>query len=347
MPYNNVETPIIYTDLGLYAKTNGFLNTSLSTDGYFNLDPTINKYLADLEQDGNLGTEYILLRFNEGYEYYTSAIQKIFHLGFRSAFVSVVNAGSETAFFPATTGSFNNTNADFGWGYTTNNRLSNTMETIGNQLQFNGFNLKLVNDAFIHNNDVPFQLNEISACAAYEFQHSADFNMVLTKSNESINTIESKSGKSFISQGWSSPPMWGDLHPWQNCGSHDFNVPYFRQRNKMANGNNYRRSWTINFSFIDKNTDEKGLYPENYTKENINFETSINPATTEITYYGLLDNFTTKVINMTNGFALPVIFQPDKNYQDFAICKIETENFQATCGSPGFFDIQLTLREIW
>ena len=80
MHYNNVETPIIYTDLGLYAKTNGFLNTSLSTDGYFNLDPTIDKYPADLEQDGNLGTEYILLRFNEGYEYYTSAIQKIFHL---------------------------------------------------------------------------------------------------------------------------------------------------------------------------------------------------------------------------------------------------------------------------
>ena len=343
MAYYNLETPRIFTDIGLYAKMNGFLDTSLSTPGYFNLDPTIHK---NYELEGELITHVTRLRFINGYEQLASGVQAVFYLGAKGDSYNAMLPDAATSIFPDTHGNYNVTTTEFGWGYNASENFDPySLVSVEGIMGTNGIDFAAIFQGEDGSGIPSKYLNEISACAMYEFQHSADFDMVLTQSNESINTIETKSGKTFINQGWSSPPMWGKLAPWQICGSKSNLGSFDAMADKKGFSNTFRRSWTINFSYVDKNTTTKGLYPENYSNKHGILDTIVDGDT--ITYNGIKNDFTNKVINLTNGFALPVIFQPDKNVQEFAICKIETENFSATCVSPGFFDVSLTLREIW
>ena len=341
MAYYNLETPRIFTDIGLYAKMNGFLDTSLSTPGYFNLDPTITKSIPSNEEN----TTY-KLRFIDGYQPLASGVQAVFFLGAKGDSYDAMLPDALSSIFPDTSGNYNVYTSEFGWGYRASGNFDPySLTSVDGAMGTNGIDFATIFTVGSEGTVVDPYLNEISACAMYEFQHSADFDMVLTQSNESINTIETKSGKTFINQGWSSPPMWGKLAPWQICGSKTDLIPFNTMADKKGFSNTFRRSWTINFSYVDKNTTTKGLYPENYSNKHGIFDTIVDGN--DITYNGIKNDFTNKVINLTNGFALPVIFQPDKNVQEFAICKIETESFSATCVSPGFFDISLTLREIW
>jgi len=343
MAHYNVETPRIFTDIGLYAKTNGFLDTTSSTPGYFNLDPTITKSIPWFYAP--YFSEAVKLRFIEGYEPLTTGIQAVFFLGCKAKTFSPIVPDASEIIWGGSVGIAHNLGLmDFGWAYMASSNFSAySLTTVNGILEPNGIDVKGLGDGPWNQGEI--QLNEVSTCCMYEFQHAAEFNMTMTQSNESINTVETKSGKTFVNQGWSSPPMWGELAPWQNTSPYNDPTPHNAVKNKPGLGNTFRRSWNLNFSYLDKNVTSKGLWPSNYTNKFGFFD--VVERRGEVTYNGILDDFTNKVINLTNGFALPVIFQPDKNYHEFAICKIESESFSATCVSPGFFDVQLTLREIW
>ena len=62
---------------------------------------------------------------------------------------------------------------------------------------------------------------------------------------------------------------------------------------------------------------------------------------------GIADTFYTKVVHGTANFKLPFIFQPNKDVDEFAICRINSDSFTLEQVANNVYNVSMTITETW
>ena len=177
----------------------------------------------------------------------------------------------------------------------------------------------------------------------YDMPHSPDLSLTLSYDYKGIKTIETKGGASLSNNFYSKPAMWGEL------GARELSDNPTDEQKFSRSG---RRIWDLSFSYLDDG-DIFGANPSLATTTLVNetgdaeFDTDDTHDTGEFKYNILTDNsFYSQVIHKTQP-GLPFIFQPDKDYPEFAICKFEQKKFDFRQTAPGFYSVKCRIREVW
>ena len=178
------------------------------------------------------------------------------------------------------------------------------------------------------------QAGSIIVGTYYDMSHAADLNINLTFQTGS-KTIETRGG-STLSNTMYRPPLWGDLAPFTLYNPDD---DITHQELKQSS----RRIWDISFSYIDK-TDTFAKYNDlNRYSNQVLSQTDLSLKNGETLLDS--DDFFSQVWNKvgnTNAF----IFQPDKDTNEFAICKL-TKNLKLQEQAPNLYRTTIQFREVW
>ena len=178
--------------------------------------------------------------------------------------------------------------------------------------------------------DADFNIGCLSHGNYFDMPHSPDLKLTLGYETGTKN-IETKGGASLSNTMW-RPPMWGDLGPWELS---DPDSP----TNNQTLAHSSRRIWNLSFSFLSQ-TDTFPKY--NALNRLVDMEETVPDDETLLTS----DDFFSQVWNRV-GTALPFIFQPDKDVNEFAIAKFDQKNISFQQQSPSLYSCSLKIREIW
>ena len=187
-----------------------------------------------------------------------------------------------------------------------------------------------------------FNIGDISAGWIFEMSHSPDLSLKLSYQNESISTQTTKGGHSLSNSGWSEPPNWVNLPQWVIHNPAD-GITNFKGMMPAT-----RRSWDLSFSFLN-DTDLLNQYYSGSTLGQKGILQGFKPLSGDHTFRfaGMQDNFFSKCwMGSANG-KLPFIFQPDKDVDEFAICKFNTDSFTLNQVANNVYDVSVSLTEIW
>jgi len=204
---------------------------------------------------------------------------------------------------------------------------------------FDGYSIRSFNgndyDGLIDVYIVDGQAGSIIVGTYYEMSHSADLNVNLSYET-STKTIETKGGNT-LSNTMHRPPLWGDLAAWT---LHSPNDEITHQLLKQSS----RRIWDLSFSYIDK-TDTFSKYNDinRYSNDVLSQDDLLH-----IEGETLLDSddFFSQVWNRV-GTSNAFIFQPDKDTNEYAICKFDMKLLQFKQVANSVYDIKLKIREVW
>ena len=177
----------------------------------------------------------------------------------------------------------------------------------------------------------------------YDMPANPNLSLTLSREYKGLKNTNTYMGHSLSNSMWNKAPSWGDLPAW---GLSDPNNPS-TDLNLM--GQSGRRIWDLKFSYID----DRDLFGSNQSLSNINF-TSTNYDSGDITNdgdfeYNLIndDSFFPQVWHKTLGGTLPFVFQPDKDVNEFAICRFADSSLKATQSAHNVYDISLKIEEVW
>jgi len=178
-------------------------------------------------------------------------------------------------------------------------------------------------------NPLSFQLGSVFIGNTYEFPHRADMNMSITHDfSGGIKETTTMGGASLTNIDYYKPPNWaGGLEPWQLHG---------RPSRSLVG----RRSWDMSFSYLTETTsgNSNAVMPDNYNTDDEDASTY---------NYVSKNSFYNKVIQGTMGGALPFIFQPNKNVDEFALCKLDMKKFTVKKTAPTLASVKLRIKEVW
>ena len=178
--------------------------------------------------------------------------------------------------------------------------------------------------------NITFKMGAFWVGKYFDMPHSPDLKLTL-RYETGTKTIETKGGASLSNTMW-RPPMWGDLGQWELS---DPATPTLGQTTAHSS----RRTWNLSFSFLDKTN----TFPKyNALNRLIDQEETLPDDETLLTS----DDFFSQVWNKV-GTALPFIFQPDKDENLFAICKIANKSLVVKQVANQIYTIKLTLREVF
>ena len=170
----------------------------------------------------------------------------------------------------------------------------------------------------------------------FDMPVSPDLSVSVSREFGGIKEVTTRGGASISNTLWSRAPNWGNRGAWV-LGEHD--QDYAGDNFTSALARTGRRIWELSFSYID----DSSLFPEISNLTDI--ETGIEDSSGKM----LMDSndFFSRVWHRTLGGTLPFIFQPDRNdVNQFAICRF-TNTFKATQTAPGFYDIALSIEEVY
>ena len=186
----------------------------------------------------------------------------------------------------------------------------------------------------------------------FDMPHSSDLNITMSVEMDGAIRQRSKGGSDMVDFRYQGSPKWAT------------GIAFDRETNNLPHlGRKGRRSWTISFSHLQ----DSDIFPEisnlnNYDTIQKNEDTIhnhtigqlYNPAlTTNQRDYGLLNPmgtnyFYSELIHKTAGGALPFVLMPDKdNFNDFALCKLDMDQFSFNQQSHNIYQISLKLVEVW
>ena len=189
-------------------------------------------------------------------------------------------------------------------------------------------------------------IGDVSLGWSYQMPHSPDMELTQTFANESLKTVNTKSGVTLTNTGWNQPPMWGNYSQWKRSAQVTYPA---------------RRSWSLKFSYLaDENSDNSGLMPQYYNEldaSNHNrgiFErTSVtldDPLTLDIDEssqsFSIKDDFLSKVMPSIN-LGLPFIFQPDSTVEEYAIARVNANSVTMNQVANNVYNISLDIVEVW
>ena len=187
----------------------------------------------------------------------------------------------------------------------------------------------------------------------YDMPHSPDLNLSMSREYGGTKTIETKGGASLSNTMWSKPALWGDAGACELYQGTPTN-------HKLSRSS--RRTWSLSFSYLDKgdvfgsnqsltkySTDIQSWADSSlYDTGDLN---SVGGSLQGFNYNILTDdNFFSQIIHKTNGGQLPFIFQPDNSNfhpDNFAICKLDMNNFKFDQVANGVYNCKIRVREVW
>ena len=135
-------------------------------------------------------------------------------------------------------------------------------------------------------------------------------------------------------------PKWGDFSPFTNIS-----LTYGEQdlQNKLENNNFYdvsmqgRRTWNLSFKFISK----EDMFPKIFGKSMVgDYETASGTPT-----FDADDSILSTWAQLTFGFSLNFIFQPDNTKLDFAMVKGDKSSIKITQDTPTSYTFKIKLIE--
>ena len=326
MAYNRIGTPKFYIDAVLLARKLGHIETE-DSHGMFYLNPTITRHFDMLAG----GRQDFQIMFNT--RHFCNSMTDVFVLGHtlntymlsgtmrdddNNQVLDIVSGGS---FFTSN-----------GW-------------TKFPLIQHENINAKELNISLRNLTDDDannLMCNEFSFCWSYEMPHTPDLELTQTFANESLKVQTTKGGHTLTNTGWTQPPKWGHFPQWKR-GSSQVAYPA-------------RRSWNLKFSYLS----DSDMMPQYYNEHDVNnnnrgiFErTSVtidDPTTFDIDEssqsFNIKDNFLSKVMPTIN-LGLPFIFQPNKDVQEYAICRVNANSVSLNQVAHSVYDISLDIVETW
>ena len=180
----------------------------------------------------------------------------------------------------------------------------------------------------------------------YTMPHSPDMSMTYSVEYEGYDTITTKAGATLTNNNWQNPYTmnYEPYHLWtQWDNSKGIYVP------ESYSG---RRVWNLKFSYLGrldtfptekgagvtsaKWSDNEGMYVYNITDD---------PNERQV--IGVKNDFYTRVIHGTRGGSLPFIFQPDKDIEEFALCRFDQNSFRFTQQAPDLYEVSVKIVESW
>ena len=181
----------------------------------------------------------------------------------------------------------------------------------------------------------------------YDMPHSPDLNLTMSREMDGVTRIRTRGGNDLVDHKYIKPAFWGNAGAWELYSGTPTNQKISRAG---------RRIWELSFTHLQ----DSDVFPMlsslvPYESTSATDEVySIAAATETIAddWWNdntLLDsnNFYSQVIHKTNGGQLPFIFQPDNNYPEFAICKLDQSSIQFKQVANGVYNVKLKIREVW
>ena len=120
-----------------------------------------------------------------------------------------------------------------------------------------------------------------------------------------------------------------------------------------------RRSWNLKFSYLSDDNATSPLFPPPYDDDNLLYNSgggifryigqdeAENDEEVGDSLYTIKDDFMSKVYHGSNGFMLPMLFQPDQNVEEYAIVRIDNDTASFNQVSNNFYDCSIDIVEIW
>ena len=183
----------------------------------------------------------------------------------------------------------------------------------------------------------------------YTMPHSPDMSMTYSIEYDNYDTITTKGGATLTNTNWVNPYSmpFAPFHLWRQVkNSEGLDIP---------EGHSGRRVWSLKFSYLNRldvfpTEQGSGISSEswNHAEGMYAYSDSVEGAILENRQVmGLKNDFYTRVIQGTRGGALPFIFQPDKDKEEFALCRFDQNSFRFTQQAPDLFEVSVKIVESW
>lgn len=173
-----------------------------------------------------------------------------------------------------------------------------------------------------------FDLGAIAFGRKIEMPNAADLDVKKSIEYDGIKTQRSLGGSDYVQINNLGCPDWVNGQPWSLTQS----------VSKGRIGKNGRRAWSMKFSYLS--ADDLFFDP---TKQSSFGEQNDVENPTE--FYAT--NEVQQIFDLTLGGALSFIFQPDKNTEEYAICRLDQNSFSATQVAHNVYNISINIVETW
>ena len=344
MAYQRVSTPRFMMGLGLFARHHGIATfTSEAYEPFFKLNPAKSK---SLNIPGNAQYDYVstVLALPLGWINTIQYMAVLGHNFFKNEiafriYTRDLGGGNET-YISSDLGTVNcNPLPDYGYTFANVDGYS--------MLKFNNIIGSSNTEVVITMRGAggtTFNIGDISAGWIFDMSHSPDLSLKLSYQNESISTQTTKGGHSLTNSGWAEPPYWLNLPQWMTSDNTE-GIGNYKGMTPAT-----RRQYDLSFSFLADTGMLNEYYPGD-TASQVGLMTGTmltdvggNPY---FNFTGMQDNFFSKVWMGTANGKLPFIFQPDKDVDEFAICKINADSFTLNQVANNVYDVSVSLTEVW
>ena len=312
MSYNRVRTPKFYIDAVLLARQLGYIQQE-NAQGKFYLNPT---KTTDIELNDD-EIAYLDIRLTK--RYFLNSITHCFILGHQLATDNLKVRG----YTIHDEGGSNNL---FGLQEVSNNGWSKFTGSANISNDLNRFTIKIDGDDIDTTTKTSTPIGDISIGWSYQMPHSPDMELTQTFANESLKTVNTKSGVTLTNTAWNQPPKWGVYPQW--AVTEDF-ISYPT-----------RRSWNLKFSYVS----DIDLMPS-YFNELIFVNYGIFNGTAQ-QGFGVNSSFLARVMPTIN-LGLPFIFQPDSEVEEYAIARVNANSVTMNQVANNVYDIGLDIVEVW
>ena len=198
-----------------------------------------------------------------------------------------------------------------------------------------------------------FNIGAISVGRYMDFPQSANLSMNIKYDYDGIKSKNTTSGRTITNVNYYKPPDWGNYPRWTHISKEALDasgsagddwVNKYDMRTVSGNG---RRSWDLEWSYIDKEdmfpkTSEGNMFAHNMESA------KLDDATANAVHLGSFsDSIISTMMTLTLGGQIPFLFQPDNTQQDFAFVKINQKSISVKQVAFGTYDISLKLTEVW
>ena len=173
-----------------------------------------------------------------------------------------------------------------------------------------------------------FDLGAIAFGRKIEMPNAPDLDVTKSVEYDGIKTQRSLGGSDYVQINNLGCPDWVNGQPWSLTQS----------VSKGRIGKNGRRAWSMSFSYLS--ADDLFFDP---TKQSSFGEQ--NNAENPTEFYAT--NEVQQIFDLTLGGALSFIFQPDKNTEEYAICRLDQNSFSTTQVAHNVYNVSMNIVETW
>ena len=198
-----------------------------------------------------------------------------------------------------------------------------------------------------------FNIGAISVGRYMDFPHSANLSMNIKYDYDGIKSKNTTSGRTISNINYYKPPDWGNYPRWTHISKEALDasgsagddwVNKYDMRTVSGNG---RRSWDLEWSYIDKEdmfpkTSEGNMFAHNMESA------KLDDATADAIHLAAFsDSIIGTMMTLTMGGQIPFLLQMDNTQQDFAFVRINQKSISIQQTAPSLYTCKLKLTEVW